>query len=381
MKFSILLPTRDRLDLLKLAVASVQTQDDPDWEIVVSDNASADDIGAYVRSLADPRVRCIRQPTLIPVTENWTAALDASTGEYSIMLGDDDALMPGCLSALRRAIADGGEPDAVYMQAWQYAYPGVVPGHAEGFVQVGFCEFLPKSDEAPFVLPTTTARRMAVEAMAFRIRYGFNMQHFAISRRFVDSLRSRGPFYQSPYPDYYAANVIMLTAPRIVVVPRPLTIIGMSPKSFGYYYFNRREGEGVQFLQNIASAAVRKKLRTEFVPGTNMNDSWLCSMQTLATNFPEAGLVPDYRRYRLLQYHALAKEGPGALLKSVRFADLVALSPMFLQYALASVMPGGDRAARLDRIRATFSAYPRFDPGRRTVPYRDILEAARGLAA
>lgn len=380
MKFSILLPTRNRLDLLKLAVASVRGQDDPDWEIVISDNASDDDIAGYVRDLADPRVVYRRQDELIPVTDNWNAALEASTGDYAIMLGDDDALMPGCLSALRALLQAHGRPEAVYVQAWQYAYPGVIPGHAEGFVQVGFCEFLDGRATAPFVLPTETARRMATEALAFRIRYGFNMQHFVIARRLVEALRPRGPFFQSPYPDYYAANVIMLAAERIVVTPEPLTLIGMSPKSFGFYYFNRREGEGVQFLQNIASEPVRQRLLREFVPGTNMNDSWLCAMETLAMNFPELGLRPDYARYRLLQYHALLRDGPGAFLRHLRLKDLLPLAPRLFKYAGAAVLPPAARAAVRDGVRASLSAYPRFDPARRTVPYRDILEAAQGLA-
>lgn len=95
MKISILLPTRNRLDLLKLAIESVRLQEYSDWEIVVSDNASDDDIGAYVQSLGDPRIRCRRFEQLVPVTDNWNAALEAATGEYFVMLGDDDALVPG----------------------------------------------------------------------------------------------------------------------------------------------------------------------------------------------------------------------------------------------------------------------------------------------
>jgi hypothetical protein len=40
-RFSALIPTKDRVSLLRLAVRSVRDQDYDDWEIVVSDNASA----------------------------------------------------------------------------------------------------------------------------------------------------------------------------------------------------------------------------------------------------------------------------------------------------------------------------------------------------
>ena len=40
MKFSVLLPTRNRLEYLRFAVESVLRQDDPGWELVISDNAA-----------------------------------------------------------------------------------------------------------------------------------------------------------------------------------------------------------------------------------------------------------------------------------------------------------------------------------------------------
>ena len=106
MKFSILLPTRNRLDLLKLAIESVRRQDYEDWEIVVSDNASVDDISAFVLGLRDARLRARRSEQLIPVTDNWNASVDMARGDYVIMLGDDDALLPGALRALDADLAD-----------------------------------------------------------------------------------------------------------------------------------------------------------------------------------------------------------------------------------------------------------------------------------
>lgn len=51
-KFSVLIPTRDRLDLLKEAIDSVRNQSYHNWELIVSDNCSDDDVEGYVRSFA-----------------------------------------------------------------------------------------------------------------------------------------------------------------------------------------------------------------------------------------------------------------------------------------------------------------------------------------
>ena len=47
--------------------------------------------------------------------------------------------------------------------------------------------------------------------------FGDQLVHVAgISRRFIDSLADRGPFFQSPYPDFYATNVAFLKARRLL---------------------------------------------------------------------------------------------------------------------------------------------------------------------
>src|SRR5262249_35001366 len=78
-KVSVLIPTRERLEYLRYAVESVRRQTFSDWEIVIADNASSEDIGGYVDSLGEPRIVYRRSETPLPVTENWNVALDAAT--------------------------------------------------------------------------------------------------------------------------------------------------------------------------------------------------------------------------------------------------------------------------------------------------------------
>ena len=84
MKFSVLLPTRNRLDLLSYAIETVRRQDYSDWEIIVSDNSSEEDIAGYVRSLDDSRIKYYRTDQFVPVTDNWNNALAKSDGSKSI---------------------------------------------------------------------------------------------------------------------------------------------------------------------------------------------------------------------------------------------------------------------------------------------------------
>jgi len=302
MKFSVLLPTRNRLELLKYAVETILRQDYNDWEIIVSDNFSEEDIAGYVKSLNDQRIKYYRTKSFVPVTDNWNNALYKSSGDYVVMLGDDDCIMKGYFNILRDMVEKYNSPDFIYTNAFQYAYPGVMPGFPEGFLQsYGHAAFFEAAKE-PFWLPKKESLEMVRQSMNFRTAFTFNMQHSLINREFINSLETKGKFFQSPYPDFYATNVMLLKAKRILICPIPLVTVGVSPKSFGFYYFNEREKEGVDFLKNLPDAESVRRLQDILLPGPDMHTSWLFAMETIKLNYgSEFDLKVNYRRYRFLQ--------------------------------------------------------------------------------
>jgi hypothetical protein len=138
--------------------------------------------------------------------------------------------------------------------------------------------------------------------MSFKLPFDYNMQFSVVSSKFIRSLKSHGKFFQSPYPDFYAQNVLFLKASRILICPIPLVTIGISPKSFGFYYFNKSEKKGLEFLKNIPDTKTADRLKHIVLPGTDINTSWLYSMETIKSNYgSEAVLNVNYRRYRFLQ--------------------------------------------------------------------------------
>jgi glycosyltransferase involved in cell wall biosynthesis len=306
MKFSVLLPTRNRLDLLSYAIETVRRQDYDDWELIVSDNCSDEDVEGYVESLGDSRIKYFRIGEFVPVTDNWSNALEKCDGDYVIMLGDDDCLMKGYFSTLNEIIEKYGSPDLVYTSAFLYAYPGVLPGCPEGFLRSYSQGRIFKSAQEPFWLDKAEAKTLAQSSLNFRIQFDYNMQFSLVSSKLIKEMAKYGRFYQSPYPDYYASNAMMLKAARILIAPFPLVTIGISPKSFGFYYFNDAESTGNQFLKNLPDPEMSRRLQPVVLPGTDMNTSWLLSMETLAQNFGgESDIRVNYRRYRFLQICAV----------------------------------------------------------------------------
>jgi glycosyltransferase involved in cell wall biosynthesis len=295
MKTSILLPTRNRLDYLKLAIETVQRQDSPEWEIAISDNDSSEDIGGHVGSLKDERIRYRRTQRFVPVTENWNAALEMSSGDYCVMLGDDDGLLPDYLTRMRALIDEFDGPDLIYTGSLLFTYPGVDPQCPDGYLQSNsYGEFFGDASH-PFILHREQAFAAVHRAMQFRLAFNFNMQLSLVSRRLIDRLAVHGDFFQSPFPDFYATCVALLKADRVVVDPRPQVVIGVTPKSYGFFHLNEKEGDGRAFLN--ADGNARPQL-----PGTNINEGWLGAMETIEANYgTELGLRVNKRRYRVVQ--------------------------------------------------------------------------------
>jgi len=303
MLFSVLLPTHDRLEYLRFAVESVQRQDEEDWELIVSDNASTDDIAGFVQGLGDERVRYVRTERFVPVTENWNNALRHSRGDYVVMLGDDDALLGDYLSGQRQLIERFQRPDAIYTGAYLYAYPGVLPDAPGGWLQPNLHAPFFAGADAPFMLAQAQARGLARAAADFRALYDFNMQYVLVSREVTDRLRAGGDFYRSPFPDYYAMNLLFAEAARIAVDPRPRVVIGITKRSYGFFHFNKRERDAQALLATDGvDPEIRRDLAPVVLPGTNINTSWLLAMEALYRRLGRvADMRPHYARYRRLQ--------------------------------------------------------------------------------
>lgn len=103
MKFSIVITTFNRLDLLKRAIDSALCQTVA-CEVVVADNASTDGTEAYVRSLGD-RVIYQRNPTNLNHAGAVNSGVEVATGDWIKFLDDDDYLAPHCIEVMTDAIA------------------------------------------------------------------------------------------------------------------------------------------------------------------------------------------------------------------------------------------------------------------------------------
>lgn len=99
-RVTIGIPTYNRVAFLREALASALTQSHANLEIIVSDNASTDDTGVFLSGQRDGRLVILRQMENRGMVANWNACLHRATGEYFLLLSDDDILEPNAIAKL-----------------------------------------------------------------------------------------------------------------------------------------------------------------------------------------------------------------------------------------------------------------------------------------
>ncbi|WP_290868647.1 glycosyltransferase family 2 protein [Aquabacterium sp.] len=101
MLVSIYVPTKNRVALLKEAVASVQRQSYANWELVIVNDGSTDETAEYLAAVSaqDSRIRYINMPASVGGCRARNAAIQAARGDMVTGLDDDDTFGPGRLQA------------------------------------------------------------------------------------------------------------------------------------------------------------------------------------------------------------------------------------------------------------------------------------------
>lgn len=106
MKFSITIPTYKKKYLAE-AIESVLSQTYSDFELIIVNDASPENIDSIISQYNDTRIKYFKNKYncgAINVVDNWNICLEHASGEFLICMGDDDKLLPNCLEEYNQLI-------------------------------------------------------------------------------------------------------------------------------------------------------------------------------------------------------------------------------------------------------------------------------------
>ena len=263
LRFSILVPTRQRPDTLPATLSTLMEQPGDDYEIVVADNCSDKAVGAIVEAAQQrhPRVKHIRSDRILPMAANWERGLAACSGEYVTVLGDDDGLLPTTLGAIRRLVS----LSSARVIAWSlhtYWWPDTIVYWNRNRLYV----VLGNSN-----LTWMESRPALVEHYRDIVAFGDlpSIYNGFVHRDVINTVIDRfgGYFVPADMPPDVCSGIINLAhTGRYLFSSRPLAVRGNSRHSTGTAYWARSLGKEQQQLYEKYEG---KTLQQLFHPSMN----------------------------------------------------------------------------------------------------------------
>lgn len=177
MKYSILIPAY-KGKFFHECLESVLNQTFSDYEVVILNDASPEDLKSIVDSFNNPRTRYYcneKNVGAINVVYNWNKLLSLAKGDFVVCIGDDDKLAPNFLEAYNELMEK---------------YPDLDVYHARTEIIDENSEFLNLQEDRP--------DRESVYAMMWNCMFKNRIQFIGDFLFRTETLRSYGGFYYLP---------------------------------------------------------------------------------------------------------------------------------------------------------------------------------------
>jgi hypothetical protein len=225
-KFTVVIPTRERAATLQHSLATVVAQDYPDLTILVSDNASTDNTRAVVESFKDPRIRYVNTGRRVQMTTNYEFALKHVEDGYVGYLGDDDALLPGAVSMAAKILKRYQAP-ALSWSAVGYSWPDFPIPFYQNLLTIPFEPLVVRRSSRTAMKRFMTGTPSQFQLLSIYVN-GF------VDRALIRRLQNRWPdgrFFRSAIPDIYAAITLTEELEHFPHSFAPLSIMAGSGRS------------------------------------------------------------------------------------------------------------------------------------------------------
>lgn len=264
-KLSIIIPTRDRAETLVHSLKTALSQPNTDIEIVVSDNFSSPAVKQVVDKAGDARIRYVRTPKRIGMTEHYEFAVGHAKGDWLTILGDDDGLLPGAIDKFFALVAKHPDIKAITAVNCFYTWPAASVGAQPRFRLNRGKGYELRDSKA------CLKKTMLGEIAYLPTIYTGGFVHKDIIAE-VKSKTAGGLFFNSIIPDVYSGKAITSVTEKYMYVWEPLAIAGVSKHGNGQQHKDKSR-------QDMKKLDFYSESTLKFLP--SMGDACVESMQIL----------------------------------------------------------------------------------------------------
>ncbi|MDB9851293.1 glycosyltransferase family 2 protein [Amylibacter sp.] len=239
-KFTIIVPSRDRLENLKITCEHLLKIKHPSFCILISDNCSTDGTYEYIDQTygENENIKLIQTPERLPMSLNWDFAIRHVKSEFYTIIGDDDGIYHNALEIVEDIFMDNPEIDFIRSNVSSFHWPTEeCKGSFSGS----------KRKKTKYSVLSTKSSLSACKIGAVPYTYLPMLYNGGFVRTKVinDYLKTNPDqyFYKSINPDIYSAVYFGLNLDKYIYVHRDLAINGASKYSTGVSTFTIGSGE------------------------------------------------------------------------------------------------------------------------------------------
>ena len=242
--------TFKRKEFLADTLKSILRQTVGDYEVVVSDNDPEQSAKEVVEGVRDLRFKYFPNETNLGMKKSFNKSLERSTGEYIVMIADDDPVYPDMLQTLLRT-KEQHPGYGVYLGGsnWYITDPALARLYR---LKVGHNSFLA---DQPIGTVTVYSPAEFLKKFFGRKIFPSSLWSTAIVSREVLVEMGGVPDYGTAFLGDYAYLSIMGSHSGVVVVNTPLGHQTVHPENFGRSQ-NEQMGTAVVNFVNYVSARI-----------------------------------------------------------------------------------------------------------------------------
>ena len=228
-KYSILVPTFNKVEYLKFTIDSILSSNFNNFELIISDDHSTDDTAIYLSNIKDHRVKIIKPPIKLTQTKNYEYMLNFASGEWISIIGDDDGVTPNFFSTLEYLTKKYSDIEIIKFKRAIYYWEGVSDLYGD---RVVFYENLKKKEKIK-----NTKLQLILSLLNINSSQDLPMIYTSgiVKSEVINRIKkkSKNFFFHSIIPDYYSTIALCLENKKYLFSEEPIFWIGVSKKSTG----------------------------------------------------------------------------------------------------------------------------------------------------
>lgn len=224
---SIAIATKDREKYCIQSIQSILSLQNKNIEITLSDNSATTQVKDFVENMQSDQIVYRYDNGPVSSIENFNRAVELTTGEYVMLIGDDDTILPKAIEMAQWA-KDNNIDSVCSKDTIVYYWPKALEKYPDGAV------IIPK-------IKKTLEKINAKNELITLLRSGLQnyllyslpkTYHGLVKREIFEEIKRRtGHFYGGLSPDLYSAVAVACVGKSHYQIGEPLSVAGVCATS------------------------------------------------------------------------------------------------------------------------------------------------------